>query len=326
MKKTLIAAASAIFGLLLLIVIYSNIEDILAPFVGAPLLILIPYFLITIIMHGFHTWRWSLVLESMGHKIDFKKLYSLRIMGYSINYITPTARIGGEPVKAAILREDNVSLAEGISSIIIDKSFEVLAGAVLGLIGIIIVGLAFALPNDTIYYLVILSIASIIALAIVLMRAIRKGSLFLNLFRMLGLHKIKKLKDVEKQLEKTSENIRNFFMGDTKAFQKAVYISMAMWGLMFVEYWLLLLMLGFYASIFQIFIIISFVGLAYFIPVPAAIGVLEAGQVSAFTILRLNPNLGIATAFIIRAKDLLITFIGLTLLSIKGVRVKKFFD
>jgi uncharacterized membrane protein YbhN (UPF0104 family) len=61
------------------------------------------------------------------------------------------------------------------------------------------------------------------------------------------------------------------------------------------------------------------VGLAYIIPVPAAIGVLEVGQLSAFSLLNLSSSLGIAASIVIRAKDSIITLIGLIIISFKGL-------
>ena len=314
---------SVLAGLGLMIFIYARIDDILLPFLGAPFFILVPYITVVILIHVLHVWRWGVILKTMGYELPFRKLLSYWIMGYSLNYITPTAHIGGEPLKASMLKENDVPYTEGVSSLLIDKSFEVTADGFLGILGIIIVAISFALPKDTLHYLLILSVFCIFILSQVFFKFLKKGNPALLVYNSLGLKKIKYFKRFEARIKKIGNNISMFFIKSRRAFFYSISISIVMWFLMFAEYKLLLLMLGFNAGIIQLFIILSFVGLAYFIPVPAALGVLEAGQLSAFSILKLGPNMGAATSLVVRAKDTLIMLTGFFLISLKGIRMRK---
>jgi len=332
MKKKIVFWASLIVGIAAMIGIYLNIGDIFLSFKDAPLILLIPYIAIVILIHLLHVWRWDIILKSMGYNLSFNKLQNYRLMGYALNYITPTAHIGGEPLKAVMLKEDKVPYTIGVSSLVIDKSFEITADGILGLFGIIIIGLSFQLPRELWIYLIILSVICILFLLNILSYILKKENLFLRIYKRLNLpyrrnwlDNSKLVRMIRIKIIETRDNIRHFFQGHKKEFHKAILISASMWLLMFVEYKLLLLIIGFNANIYQLFIIISFVGLAYFIPIPAALGVLEASQLSAFRILNLNPdinlnpNLGLATSLIIRAKDILMTIIGLMLIFVKGV-------
>lgn len=327
-KKKLIFGSSILIGIIAMVIMYISIDDILTLIVSVPLLLLLPYAFIVLTIHVLHVFRWRLILITMGHKIPFLKLFSFRLMGFSLNYITPTAHIGGEPLKAAMLKENNVPYTKGVSSILIAKSFEVTADGLFGIAGVIILGMSYALPEDSIKYIIILTLFCLFAVIGIFFKVMKKDNPFMTVTNKISYFiektgfKPKIINLVVEKIQETSQNIKKFFTKNKKEFKISLFISFVMWIVMFIEYKILLLMLGFNASIYQLFIIISFVGLAYFIPIPAALGVLEAGQVSAFSILKLPTSFGIATSLIIRAKDILITIIGLLLIFIKGIRFK----
>ena len=304
--------------------IYSRFENIFLPFKNIPLLMIIPYAFVIFLIHSLHAKRWSVILKTMNHDIPFIKLLHYRIMGFSLNYFIPAAHIGGEPLKAAMLKENKVPYPDGVSSLLIDKSFEVFADGLLGILGIIILTLSFTLPKELWNSFIILSLILILVLFNTLLGLFkRKNKPLISILKIFNLSKIKLIQKLKSKIEKTDENITQFFVHNKTAFFESINLSFLMWILMFIEYKLLLFMIGFDAGFFDIFIIISFVGLAYFVPIPAALGVLEAGQMSAFSILGLKPYLGVTTSLIIRAKDTLIALIGLILVSLQGVKYKK---
>jgi hypothetical protein len=92
---------------------------------------------------------------------------------------------------------------------------------------------------------------------------------------------------------------------------------------MFVEYKLALLLLGYDASFAAIFIVFSFVALAYIIPVPAALGALEFGQSSASAILRVSSGIGLALSIVIRGRDMIWVFLGLSYLALHKIKFRE---
>jgi len=65
------------------------------------------------------------------------------------------------------------------------------------------------------------------------------------------------------------------------------------------------------------------VGFAYIIPVPAALGALEAGQASLFSLVGLGAGVGVVLSLLIRVRDIMWTFIGLSYLSLHGLIRKR---
>ena len=92
---------------------------------------------------------------------------------------------------------------------------------------------------------------------------------------------------------------------------------------MFFEYKFATMLLGLDIGAVEIFFIVTFIGLAILFPIPMAVGVLEAGQVSAFALIRLNASAGVALAFLVRMKDIIWALIGLVLLATYGFHVGK---
>src|SRR3989442_3868123 len=110
----------------------------------------------TSVWEAFHTLGWRLavlalapfslavVLDSLGWRIllagpgaPFLVLVGARLAGEAINLATPTASVGGEPLKAYLVRE-HVPLDEGLASIIVDKTTVVMGQALFLAVGLLI--------------------------------------------------------------------------------------------------------------------------------------------------------------------------------------------
>jgi uncharacterized protein (TIRG00374 family) len=139
-----------------------------------------------------------------------------------------------------------------------------------------------------------------------------------NLIEFLKLDKIK-IFGLLKNWAKSGErhNIR-FLKKNRKEVFISFLISLFLWVLMFVEYKFALKILGYDAGFNEIFIILAFVSIAYLIPVPAALGVLEISQISAFSLLGIRPSTAIALSFLVRARDLVWCLIGISAFYVHG--------
>lgn len=172
----------------------------------------------------------------------------------------------------------------------------------------------------------IILFASIILLGLIILfnyRMLRGKKVFQHVFRFLRLNKLKKLNNFEKKLESVEALVIKFYHKDTKYFYQAMGICLLSWLLMFAEYKIAGLMVGENLTVAQSFLIFSFVGMAYIMPVPMGLGTLEASQVSAFSIIGLGAAPGLALSFLVRLKDFLIAIIGIIVLTIHGISIKK---
>lgn len=81
-------------------------------------------FLFYIVIFGLDTlgWRFALTPDAQ-RRVHWGRLFRTRLAGEAINYVTPTAWVGGEPVKAYLLtKRYGIPLAEGMASVVIAKT------------------------------------------------------------------------------------------------------------------------------------------------------------------------------------------------------------
>jgi uncharacterized protein (TIRG00374 family) len=98
-------------------------------------LILVPYALVNL----FDAIAWRFTIESPPDGVTYRHLFFNRLAGEAINILTPTASLGGEPLKALMLQKRGVSLTNATASVVISKGL-----LVLSMVAYILIGLALA--------------------------------------------------------------------------------------------------------------------------------------------------------------------------------------
>lgn len=323
MKKQLIFVGSLVVGVALFVYVlrYLQLDKIATYFRSFSLPLLALYLAVSFTIMLLLVLRWKLILKSQGHNISLLHLFSYTLSGFSVSYLTPTKKVGGEPLRAYLLhKHSRVPLHQGASSVFIDEVLEFIGDMFFALVGFIILATQFSISLRT----QMLLLAILIFWLVVLIRFIYysvhgKGTIspWIELFRADRIGFVNKIKQKIKKME--TWNVKFFEHGSD--FYIATAISVSLWLLMFVEYKVALNLLGYNPSIKEIFLILSFVSIAYLMPVPAAIGVLEALQVWIFSLLGLDLTTAIALSFLIRARDLLWTAIGLAYLYGHGASI-----
>jgi len=80
--------------------------------------------------------RWHLLVRSSGSQISFSRIYLFLLIGLMINNTTP-GRVGGEPVRAYLLRsKDEVPIGQGLSTIFVERIIDLIVLTSMALIGI----------------------------------------------------------------------------------------------------------------------------------------------------------------------------------------------
>ena len=114
---------STLIGVILLYYNYSkfgviNVFEAFKNFTPAVFLI---YASAVIIIELFLVVRWNVVLNAFKLKVPFHNLFLYRMSGYAVGYLSPQAHIGGEPVRALLLKRHGIKFKKGISTVLIDK-------------------------------------------------------------------------------------------------------------------------------------------------------------------------------------------------------------
>lgn len=274
------------------------------------------------IMYSFEAYGWKVVLGRAAQGVPFWRLLTIRTAGEVVNMTTP-AYLGGEPVKAFLLKKYDVPMAEGAASVVIAKTTMTIAEVFYILMGI---ALAFWMlgagssAGQTITAALLsvgLLVCSIVGFVFIQQRGLFAS--ILSLVKKLGV-RIRSLETHEEHLRSIDQTIRNFYSHHQKAF----YASMALY------------FLGWMAESLEVFGIISVLGgsvsalsalsigaLAVFIKggsffIPGSLGAQDAGNLLLLQAFGYSDVTGITFALLRRFRELVWIGIGLLCLAMVG--------
>ncbi|MBT6601741.1 MAG: flippase-like domain-containing protein [Nitrospina sp.] len=277
-------------------------------------------FLIVLILYGIVTW-----VDTIAWKNNFKReetrqfslwsLWCIRQIGEAYNTITPLGTLGGEPIKAQLLKEKHgLSLKQGMASQVIARTT-----FLIGLILFFIPGIFFTLQSNV--------IPNEIKGACILSMAILSILIFLFLiFQITGtLGKLarwsskrpfgKKMNVFLKKLEILDESISSYYRQDIRRAIISVSYAFIGWVIGMAELYVTLYFLGYNLSLTDLWLIEALAQLirnaSFFIPL--SIGAQEGGLLLIFTALGLPGTLGITVSFVRRIKELLWVCLGLAI-------------
>lgn len=324
MKKKYGILISLVAGIIAIWIIFTqfSFKEIMSHLANAPLWAILAYVGVTILIMVMHTWRWHHVLKTQQFKVPFKDVFWYKVIGYAVSYLTPGAKLGGEAVRAGLMKRQQIPFHQGMSSIVIDKIMEVSTYGFFFVIGAIVSFSMLKLPLSISIIFIVISAWFLVFMGIFYYQMLKGGSFFKSIFRFFRIHKLKKGKAIEKKTVEMEKLVSTFYRHHKKAFAMSMLISIVAWALMFAEFELILIMLGITnATFMQLFLIITFIGASFLLPVPMALGALEAGQLSVFKMIKLSGTAGIAVALITRTKDIFWTILGFIALSLYGFKL-----
>ncbi|MFO7710361.1 MAG: lysylphosphatidylglycerol synthase transmembrane domain-containing protein [Candidatus Woesearchaeota archaeon] len=312
-------------GFILLFSIIKNTgpSTIFTAFLKAQWIWLLPYLLTSFFIILCLVTRWYLILFSMGQEINFTKLFFIYTSGFSIAYLSPVPITGGEGAKAFLLNKNNIEYRKGLTSVLIDKSIEATMNVIFSIIGLIFLVLHLALPQNTILTITLGTIIAIMALAFFYYRNLTEKPILMPAFRALRFINSRFVYRHEYSVREIEKRISFFFRKKRLVFMLALTVSFTAWIFMFIEYKLLLLTFGYNAPISILFLVIAVVAIAYIVPIPAALGALEGGQVTITRMTYMNSADAVAFSTILRSRDLIVTFTGLIYLFNYGISFMK---
>lgn len=294
------------FGLESVKIIYHNIN----PFY------LFLYALVTTSIFFINALRLKIILKAHREKVSLFRLFRQNIAGFSMAYITPAVNLGGEPVKAYMLKKEcNINLRVGSSAIILDKFVEIIGTIFVGFIGLIILMTIPGVPMGVKYGLAGITFGGAAILYYFYHRTIKKKGSFSSLYNLLKFYKITKWKSLLKILEDVELKMHRFFIFHKKEFLISFLIYIVYFIVNIIEFKFLFLSFGVSLTISEIILTIVVLGLVNFIPIPAALGFFEASQSGLFKLLKDSAGTGLAFSLIVRLRNVIFTAIGFGIIS-----------
>ena len=213
-----------------------------------------------------------------------------RLAGFGFAYFTPGPRVGGEPVQVILAeRRSGVPRDAAIASVALDRMLDASMN-----LGFLLAAALYLLEGGGALFISIL-----LAVPLGYMLALARGHR--PLAELVG-----------REIVRSSEDQAGRFCRErTGHLMLAVLAGLASLSMMLAEYWLMSFYLGTPLSFRQLVIGLAAARIAYFLFLPAALGVLEAGQVMAVRSLGLPVALGVSLSLVIRFRDVLVAAFGL---------------
>lgn len=290
-----------------------NTQDLLQRFLAlgwrAPLL-LWPYCLIALV----DGWAYSFTLPRDGtRRPPLLSLILIRLAGESVNTLTPTAYLGGEPVKAMLLVKQGITTASSTVSVVVAKTALTVGQIVFVLLGIMLTLERFDVvrDGDVLFVALCLGGAAVVAL---LVRWQQRG-LFVKLARLaerVGLRgaRFQRFASVAPEIDRELGGYYRTRGGD---FAITTGLHFLGWLLGTVEVKVFADLLQYPISWRDAFIIEAIsqplaLGSAL---IPGALGVREAGGVAIFGLLGLDESAGLALWLLRRVREAVFSGIGI---------------
>ncbi len=285
-------------------------------------IILIPYTFVYL----FDALGWRMTLGEKAREIGFLQLFLSRMAGEAINYITPSAYLGGEPVKAYLLQKHGIPLVDGLASVVTAKTVMVISQVLFVLLGI---GLAFSSEHsdDGLFYAAAL-VVTLVSLAAAFLVFVQHRGMFTGILWLLEALRLPAgfLKRREEKLKDLDATILAFYG------QHRSYFLLA----------LLFFSLGWLSGSFEIYLLMHFLDLpvslrtaisleamatvirAAVFFIPSGLGAQEGGNILLFTSFGFSPVIAMTFSVIRRMREAIWITIGLLYLAKQEIGVLQY--
>lgn len=277
------------------------------------------------IMYVVEAYGWKITLGSSAKNIPFWRVLAIRTAGEAVNMTTPTAYIGGEPLKAYLLRRHHVPIVKGLASVVIAKTTMTIAEVVFILIGIALafwrVGSDGSSGQTVAAGLVSVGFLVLVTAALVFVQQQGIFTWLLGFLRKIGLN-IHYLEVREKKLQSLDRTILDFYRDNRLTFCSSIGLFFVGWMAEALEVYVIIYFLGGPAMALSA---ISISALSVFIKsgtffIPGSLGAQDGGNMLVLKVFGYSDVTGITFALIRRFRELVWIGLGLLCLSLAGGR------
>jgi uncharacterized protein (TIRG00374 family) len=250
---------------------------------------------------------------------SFARLIGVRLAGEAVNQGTPTASVGGEPVKAYLLRPE-IPLRDGLTSVVVDKTTVVVSQSLLLITGVVvgatILSLARPLTLGMVGVLAV-QVACVAGFVTVQLRgALGSGG------RLLARLRMPPSRERQATLDGLDGALRATYADNASGLCASVACHFLAFALGTVELYLVVQLLGLPISPATAFTIGAFGTAVKFFSfmVPGSLGALEGGNVALFMAFGLPGAMGLTYTLVRRIREIAWIAVGFLALSILSSR------
>lgn len=277
-------------------------------------IILIPL----LVVYLLDAYGWSLTLGHWASRVGFVRLFMVRMAGEAINVTTPTAMLGGEPMKAYLLTRYEVPMVEGLASVVTAKTIMVVAQILFMLSGL---GVTLWLLGEGEYHVLLAFVTlGLLGFGVFLFLVVQRYGIGRGLLTVADTCRLRsqRLEAYRPQLLELDRTIRTFYGERRRTFLWSMVVHFVAWLTEVVEVYAILYFLGAEVGWLTSFAIAAIAvlikGSVSF--VPGGLGAQEGGYLFLLTALGHDEVTGITFAVIRRIREILWILIGLVFLAV----------
>ena len=281
-------------------------------------LVLLPYIAVSIV--DAISWRYTLPPEGR-RRVPFLVLVLARMAGEAVNSVTPTATIGGEPLKAALLRTHGVTASDGLASIVVAKTALTIAQSLftaLGFAGLLVV---LGRPGLGAFWLVVL-LGVLAGFTYGLLHVQRRNPVT-AVWRWASriFPRVRFLHRLESSVHAIDERLLSFYQDEQRAFVRAIAWNFAGWVFGVVEVQLMCTLIGHPIPWLEAFVIEAVAQpiRAVAIVVPGGLGLQEWGGVEFCQFLGMPEPVAATLWLLKRGREIVFDIVGLLYLARRSV-------
>jgi len=286
---------------------------------SALLVILLP----SLLMYLVEALGWRITLGRYACQVSFGRLFVIRTAGELVNMTTPAAYIGGEPLKAYLLKRHKIPMVEAAASVVTAKTTMTIAQVAFILLGIVL-SLWTLKASSSSGRIILAAFAGIglLLFATVLFVAVQRRGLFMGLLGLLRACdlRIRFLEAREENLRALDLTILNFYSQNRCGFLLSTGAFFLGWLAEALEVYAMLYFLGGSPGMLQATAIAA---LSVFIKggtffIPGSLGAQEGGNLALLLAFGYTDVMGMAFALLRRLRELVWIAIGLVCLAMIG--------
>lgn len=263
--------------------------------------------------HVIKTWAWRLTLSREARSVSFARLLGLRLISEAIGQLGFIGMLGGEAARVSMLGS-GVSVAGAISSVALDRTLFILAGAVVTIAGVIGLLLVASVSHVAQYYATALVIGLLVLLVVGAIAIQRRWRLFSGpALAAACIPSCRKwVHSKRATLEAAESRILEFYHQSPRSFWGSVALNLLCHFLAIVEVYLIIRMLGAPATLIGALILESLTKLINVAGSlnPGNVGTYEGGTMVIGRLVRMTATQGLLLALCRRLRAVFWAIVG----------------
>jgi len=321
-RRALLLVANLILGALLLAWLLDRhggtaLEQ-LSPRLSWPLLG--AFLAVVVLTVGAFTARWRMLLAGVGATAPWLPLLAWRAAGQGVAALVPSAKLGGDPLRAWLAARSRLPAPDAIASVAVDRGLEIGAAMPFSIVFATVL-LQHGIPGlESALVTLVCATLALAAAGVWTGHRLARGRGIVSSF--VRRTRLDTVGLVERRLDLVgaSEAVAGRMVADRRRLALAFAVGLGANLLVLLEFALLLAAFGLPTAPVAVVAAVFATAAAHQLPVPAGIGVLEGAQMWLFQALGYPADVGLAVGLVARLRETVWALPGLVYLVARGLR------